>query len=47
MFTPKSPETKANLKYVREQCAKLNVDKLIENAIAEKKIVFVNDQIIV
>jgi len=44
MFTPKSPETKAQLKYVEEQCAKLPVDELVENAIAQMETVIINDQ---
>jgi len=44
MFTPKSPETKAQVKYVREQCAKLDVDTLVENAIKQMEVFIVNDQ---
>lgn len=33
MFTPKSPETKANLEYVEENCAKINVEELVERAL--------------
>jgi len=43
MFTPKSPETKANLKYVLEQCAKLDVDKLVQDALAKMEEVIIND----
>ncbi len=43
MFTPKSPETKANLKYVLEQCAKLDVENLVNNALEKMEEVIIND----
>jgi len=43
MFTPKSPETKAQLKYVEEQCRKLPVDQLVADAIAAAKIQIISD----
>jgi len=44
LFTPKSPETKAKLKYVEEQCAKLSVDKLVKNALQQMQEVLINDR---
>ncbi len=44
LFTPKSPETKAQLKYVKEQCAKLEVENLIEKALNEMEEVIITDQ---
>ncbi len=35
LFTPKSPETKAQLSYVEENCAKLKVEELIEKALEQ------------
>ncbi len=43
MFTPKSPETKAQLKYVREQCAKLPVEDLITKALENTEFVILSD----
>ncbi len=43
MFTPKSPETKAQLEYVQSQCAKLDVDALVQDAIEKMEIVVIND----
>jgi len=43
LFTPKSPETKAQLKYVEEQCRKLPVDELISQALAKSEIVIISD----
>jgi len=43
MFTPKSPETRAQLKYVREQCAKLDVDLLVQKAIEQMEVIIIND----
>jgi thiamine biosynthesis protein ThiI len=43
MFTPKSPETKAQLKYVLEQCAKLDIDALVEDALENMEEVIIND----
>jgi thiamine biosynthesis protein ThiI len=37
LFTPKSPETKAQLAYVEENCAKIEVDKLIDEALAKRE----------
>ncbi len=44
LFTPKSPETKAQLKYVEEQCRKLDVEELITNAINKMEFVIINDE---
>jgi thiamine biosynthesis protein ThiI len=44
LFTPKSPETKAQLKYVEEQCAKIPVDDLIEQALSEAVELIINDK---
>ncbi len=43
LFTPKSPETKAQLKYVEEQCNKLNVEQLIENSLNKMEVIIIND----
>ena len=43
LFTPKSPETKAQLKYVKEQCAKLNVENLISNALQKTETLIISD----
>ena len=44
LFTPKSPETKAQLKYVEEQCAKIPVDELVENALAQMQEILISEQ---
>ncbi len=44
LFTPKSPETKAQLKYVREQCAKLDLEKLIEQALERMELQLISDR---
>ncbi len=44
LFTPKSPETKAQLKYVNEQYAKIPVKELIEQALAAGKEIIINDK---
>ncbi len=44
LFTPKSPETKAQLKYVREQCAKLDLERLIEQALDHMELHLISDQ---
>jgi len=44
LFTPKSPETKAQLKYVREQCAKLDLERLIEQALNRMEMHLISDQ---
>ena len=44
MFTPKSPETKAQLKYVNEQCAKLDVESLIADALQKTETVIISDE---
>ena len=44
LFTPKSPETKAQLKYVREQCAKLDLEKLIEQALERMELHLISDR---
>ena len=43
LFTPKSPETKAQLKYVKEQCAKLDVEDLISDALQKAETVLISD----
>ncbi len=43
LFTPKSPETKAQLKYVLEQCAKLPIETLIDEALQQAEILIVSD----
>jgi len=43
MFTPKSPETKAQLKYVEEQCQKLDTESLINNAINNMESLILSD----
>lgn len=43
LFTPKSPETKANLKYVQEQCEKLDVPTLVNQALEQMETFLVNE----
>ncbi len=43
LFTPKSPETKARLDYVKEQYAKLDIESLIENALQKTETVVISD----
>jgi len=43
LFTPKSPETKAQLKYVKEQCAKLDIENLINDALQKTETVLISD----
>jgi len=43
LFTPKSPETKAQLKYVKEQCAKLDIENLISDALQNAETVLISD----
>ena len=43
LFTPKSPETKAQLKYVKEQCAKLDIENLINDAFQKAETVLISD----
>ncbi len=43
LFTPKSPETKAQLKYVNEQCNKLDVENLIADALQKAETVIISD----
>jgi thiamine biosynthesis protein ThiI len=43
LFTPKSPETKAQLKYVREQCQKIPVDDLINQALEQMETIIISD----
>ena len=43
LFTPKSPETKAQLKYVNEQCNKLDVERLINVALQKAETVIISD----
>ncbi len=42
LFTPKSPETKADLKYTNEQYAKLNEYNLIEDALQQMETVIIS-----
>jgi len=43
MFTPKSPETKAQLKYVEENCNKLDVEQLVNDALERAEIQIISD----
>jgi thiamine biosynthesis protein ThiI len=43
LFTPKSPETKAQLKYVREQCQKIPVEDLVNQALKQAEVVIISD----
>ncbi len=43
LFTPKSPETKAQLKYVKEQYAKLDIENLINEALQKAETVLITD----
>ncbi len=43
LFTPKSPETKAQLKYVEEQCQKIPVADLVNQALAQAEIFMISD----
>ncbi len=42
MFTPKSPETKADLKYTNEQYARLDEQQLIEDALQEMETLIIS-----
>ncbi len=44
LFTPKSPETKANLNYVRQECSRINVPALVDNALEQSEIVIIHDR---
>ncbi len=37
LFTPKKPETRANLSYVENQWEKLNVEKLVDQALSQRE----------
>ncbi len=43
LFTPKSPETKARLDYVKEQYTKLDVETLINDALKKAETVLITD----
>ncbi len=43
LFTPKSPETKAQLKYVKEQCQKIPIDDLIKASLSHMEYVIISD----
>jgi len=44
LFTPKSPETKAQMKYVEEQCAKIPVEELVDQALQQIQEVMISDR---
>ncbi len=44
LFTPKSPETKAQLQYVEENCAKINVDTLVRKALNRAEIQIISNE---
>ncbi len=43
LFTPKSPETKAQLKYVKEQCNKLDIEDLVNGTLQKAETVIISD----
>lgn len=43
LFTPKSPEIKAQIKYVKEQCQKIPVETLVNEALAKAEIEIISD----